>query len=295
MTAIAECPSCSCVPWGALRFERQRRHRVAQDRPRAPPRSDRHCDRVMIERPRSSKEFNDFCSATPLRSASSPNESCTAMQVQLGISACATTDLDVAFRGHVDDWLERFDATTADTTRSGFTVTRRSELTTIDIPGLGCTPWRVPLQVRYDGRAFGTIAFESRSTSPRLATTNSSNHQGLRSLRSRSIHRDSCRVSTSHTRLLRSCMPAPNRERAATSVSATSSTSGCSKRSSSRNSSPTSRPPRSTRSHAPSVTPGRQRSKQSVDSCQVRPDSLTPRLFRHGVTPCCWVTPRSKE
>ncbi len=84
----------------------------------------------------------------------------TAMQLRLGISARATTDLDVAFRGHFDDWLERFDAATADTTWSGFTVSRKSAPTPIDIPGLGYTPWRVPLQVRYEGREFGTIAFE---------------------------------------------------------------------------------------------------------------------------------------
>ena len=84
----------------------------------------------------------------------------TAMQLRLGISARATTDLDVAFRGHFDDWLERFDAATADTTWSGFAVSRKSEPTPIDIPGLGYTPWRVPLQVRYEGREFGTIAFE---------------------------------------------------------------------------------------------------------------------------------------
>jgi len=32
-----------------------------------------------------------------------------AMQLRLGISARATTDLDVAFRGHFDDWLARID------------------------------------------------------------------------------------------------------------------------------------------------------------------------------------------
>lgn len=84
----------------------------------------------------------------------------TAMQLRLGISARATTDLDVAFRGNWDDWLERFDDATSNTTWNGFTVTRKSEPTPIDIPGLGYAPWRVPLQVRYEGREFGTIAFE---------------------------------------------------------------------------------------------------------------------------------------
>ena len=84
----------------------------------------------------------------------------TAMQLRLGIEARATTDLDVAFRGRFDDWLARFDTATARTTWNGFTVTRKSEPLPIEIPGAGYTPWRVPLQVRYEGREFGTIAFE---------------------------------------------------------------------------------------------------------------------------------------
>ncbi len=84
----------------------------------------------------------------------------TAMQLRLGIQARATTDLDVAFRGRFDDWLASFDAATSGSTRHGFTMARKSEPTPIEIPGMGYTPWRVPLQVRYEGREFGTIAFE---------------------------------------------------------------------------------------------------------------------------------------
>jgi Nucleotidyl transferase AbiEii toxin, Type IV TA system len=84
----------------------------------------------------------------------------TAMQLRLGIEARATTDLDVAFRGRFDDWLAPFDGATNGSTWNGFTVARKSEPMPIEIPGSGYTPWRVPLQVRYEGREFGTITFE---------------------------------------------------------------------------------------------------------------------------------------
>jgi hypothetical protein len=84
----------------------------------------------------------------------------TAMQLRLGIQARATTDLDVVFAGRVEDWLDRFDAATADREWNGFTVTRKAEPTQIEVPGLGYRPWRVPLQIRYEGREFGSIALE---------------------------------------------------------------------------------------------------------------------------------------
>jgi hypothetical protein len=84
----------------------------------------------------------------------------TAMQLRLGIQARATTDLDVVFTGRVEDWLVRFDAATADREWNGFTVTRKSEPAEIEVPGLGYRPWRVPLQIRYEGRDFGSIALE---------------------------------------------------------------------------------------------------------------------------------------
>jgi hypothetical protein len=84
----------------------------------------------------------------------------TAMQLRLGIQARATTDLDVVFAGRVEDWLERFDAATADREWNGFTVSRKSEPTQIEVPGPGYRPWRVPLQIRYEGREFGSIALE---------------------------------------------------------------------------------------------------------------------------------------
>jgi hypothetical protein len=84
----------------------------------------------------------------------------TAMQLRLGIRARATTDLDVAFAGHVDDWLARFDAATADRTWNGFTITRKAAPTQIEVTSAGYRPWRVPLQVRYEGREFGSISLE---------------------------------------------------------------------------------------------------------------------------------------
>lgn len=84
----------------------------------------------------------------------------TAMQLRLGIQARATTDLDVAFAGRVEDWLDRFDTATAGRMWNGFTVTRKSDPTQIEIPGLGYRPWRVPLQIRYEGREFGSNALE---------------------------------------------------------------------------------------------------------------------------------------
>jgi predicted nucleotidyltransferase component of viral defense system len=84
----------------------------------------------------------------------------TAMQLRLGIQARATTDLDVVFAGRVDEWLDRFDAATSDREWNGFSVSRKSEPTQIDVPGLVYRPWRVPLQIRFEGREFGTIPLE---------------------------------------------------------------------------------------------------------------------------------------
>lgn len=84
----------------------------------------------------------------------------TAMQLRLGIRARATADLDIVFRGHAEEWLSRFDAAIADRTWNGFTVVRKTEPVPIDVPGLGYQPWRVPLQIRYEGRDFGSTALE---------------------------------------------------------------------------------------------------------------------------------------
>ncbi|NEE02395.1 nucleotidyl transferase AbiEii/AbiGii toxin family protein [Phytoactinopolyspora halotolerans] len=84
----------------------------------------------------------------------------TAMQLRLGIRARATTDLDVIFRGHMDTWLHRFDEAIAERTWNGFTVERKAPPLEIDVPGLGYRPWRVALQIRYEGRDFGSTSLE---------------------------------------------------------------------------------------------------------------------------------------
>ena len=84
----------------------------------------------------------------------------TAMQLRFGITARATTDLDVAFRGRVDQWIDRLDQAFADRTWNGFSVNRKNDPVQIDIPGIGYNAWRVPLQIRYEGRDFGSITFE---------------------------------------------------------------------------------------------------------------------------------------
>ena len=84
----------------------------------------------------------------------------TAMQLRLGIRARATTDLDVVFRGHLDEWFDRFDTATVDTDWNGFTISRKTAPVPIEIPGLGYRPWRVPLQIRYEAREFGTVSLE---------------------------------------------------------------------------------------------------------------------------------------
>lgn len=84
----------------------------------------------------------------------------TAMQLRFGITARATTDLDVVFRGRVDQWIDQLDQAFIDRTWNGFTINRKNDPVQIDIPGAGYQPWRVPLQIRYEGRDFGSIAFE---------------------------------------------------------------------------------------------------------------------------------------
>lgn len=84
----------------------------------------------------------------------------TAMQLRLGIRARATTDLDVVFAGRVEEWLTLFDAATIERSWNGFTVTRKAPPTQIEVNTAGYRPWRVPLQLRYEGREFGSVSLE---------------------------------------------------------------------------------------------------------------------------------------
>jgi hypothetical protein len=73
----------------------------------------------------------------------------TAMQLRFGITARATTDLDVVFRGRVDQWIDQLDQAFIDRTWNGFTINRKNDPVQIDIPSAG-----------YEGRDFGSITFE---------------------------------------------------------------------------------------------------------------------------------------
>ena len=84
----------------------------------------------------------------------------TAMQLRLGIRARATTDIDVVFAGRVEDWLARFDAVTMERSWNGFTIARKAPPVQIEVNTAGYRPWRVPLQLRYEGREFGSVSLE---------------------------------------------------------------------------------------------------------------------------------------
>jgi hypothetical protein len=84
----------------------------------------------------------------------------TAMQMRFGIEARATTDLDVVFRGRLEQWLDLFDQALVNRIWNGFAVTRKTNPVQIEVTGLGYRPWRVPLQIRYEGRDFGSLTFE---------------------------------------------------------------------------------------------------------------------------------------
>ncbi len=73
-----------------------------------------------------------------------------------------------------------------------------------------------------------------QSTKQPVSTSTSSNPTASSVLRSPSIHPESCHASTRRTRSRRSSTPAPNPYPRGTNECATSSTSGCSKRSSTR-------------------------------------------------------------
>jgi Nucleotidyl transferase AbiEii toxin, Type IV TA system len=151
----------------------------------------------------------------------------TAMQLRLGIPARATTDLHIVFAGHVDQWLDRFDAATGDRAWNGFTVARKTAPTQIEVTAAGYRPWRVPLQIRYEGREFGSISLEVAVDGTAGAHTDLIEPEGIE-LAAFAIDPPpaSCRSSTSPTSSRRNSMPALSLFPAATTASATLSTSG---------------------------------------------------------------------
>jgi Nucleotidyl transferase AbiEii toxin, Type IV TA system len=84
----------------------------------------------------------------------------TAMQLRIGIEARATRDLDMVFRGRMESWLDQLDTAFDNQSWNGFTVARKSAPRQITLSTPGYHPWRVPLQLRYEGRDFGSVAFE---------------------------------------------------------------------------------------------------------------------------------------
>jgi hypothetical protein len=62
--------------------------------------------------------------------------------------------------GRVEDWLARFDAVTMERSWNGFTIARKAPPVQIEVNTAGYRPWRVPLQLRYEGREFGSVSLE---------------------------------------------------------------------------------------------------------------------------------------
>jgi len=68
---------------------------------------------------------------------------------------------DVVFAGKLDEWLDRFDSAVSGRVWNGFTVARKSAPSQINVETLTYRPWRVALQIRYEGRNFGSVPLVS--------------------------------------------------------------------------------------------------------------------------------------
>jgi hypothetical protein len=84
----------------------------------------------------------------------------SAMQMRMGLTARATTDLDFLFRGGASQWLDQFDEALLAGAWNGFDVRRKTVPTEIEVPGLLYKPWRVNLQLDYKGKPFSTVQVE---------------------------------------------------------------------------------------------------------------------------------------
>jgi Nucleotidyl transferase AbiEii toxin, Type IV TA system len=84
----------------------------------------------------------------------------SAMQLRLGLSARATTDLDFLFRGSALSWLDHFDAALHEGPWNGFDARRKGEPEEIQVPGMQYKPQRFDVQLQYKGKAFSTIQIE---------------------------------------------------------------------------------------------------------------------------------------
>jgi Nucleotidyl transferase AbiEii toxin, Type IV TA system len=84
----------------------------------------------------------------------------SAMQMRLGLTARATTDLDFLFRGGASEWLDHLDDALLGGAWNGFDVHRKNEPIEIEVLGLRYKPWRMNLQLAYKGKAFSTVQVE---------------------------------------------------------------------------------------------------------------------------------------
>ena len=82
------------------------------------------------------------------------------MQMRLGPTARATTDLDLLFRGHATTWLDHFDNATLAGPWNQFDVRRKNEPEEIMVPGMQYRPWRFDVQLQYGGRPFSSVQVE---------------------------------------------------------------------------------------------------------------------------------------
>lgn len=84
----------------------------------------------------------------------------SSMQLRLGLTARATTDLDLLFRGHATEWLSHFDAALNAGSWNGFDARRKNEPTEIAVEGAAYKPWRFDVALSYMGRSFSSVRVE---------------------------------------------------------------------------------------------------------------------------------------
>ena len=84
----------------------------------------------------------------------------SAMQLRLGLTARATTDLDLLFRGNVNAWLDQFDTALLEGPWNGFDGQRKNDPEEILVPGMLYRPKRFDVQLQYAGKSFSTVRIE---------------------------------------------------------------------------------------------------------------------------------------
>lgn len=84
----------------------------------------------------------------------------SAMQLRLGLTARATTDLDLLFRGNVRTWLDHFDEALLEGPWNGFDARRKNVPEEIKVPGMRYRPQRFDVQLQYAGKVFSSVRIE---------------------------------------------------------------------------------------------------------------------------------------